>query len=49
MYSGADFHQIAQELDDLVDTYTTETDTVHSTYRYAMQCELDFFQAAWTI
>ncbi|MBW4601564.1 MAG: TenA family protein [Calothrix sp. FI2-JRJ7] len=49
VYSGADFHQIAQELDDLVDTYTTEIDTVHSTYRYAMQCELDFFQAAWTI
>lgn len=47
IYSGADFDEIAQKLADLVDTYTTDTNLIHSTYRYAMQCELDFFQAAW--
>jgi thiaminase/transcriptional activator TenA len=49
LYSGADFHQITEELEDLVNTCTTETTVAHSTYRYAMQCELDFFQAAWDI
>jgi thiaminase (transcriptional activator TenA) len=49
VYSGADFKTITQELDELIDTYTTEAEIAYSTYRYAMQCELDFFQAAWVI
>jgi thiaminase/transcriptional activator TenA len=46
-YSGADFQPLTQQLEDLVDRYTSSTALVHSTYRYAMLCERDFFQAAW--
>jgi thiaminase (transcriptional activator TenA) len=46
-YSGADFQPLTQQLEDLVDGYTSSTALVHSTYRYAMLCERDFFQAAW--
>lgn len=46
-YSGPDFEPLAQQLADLADRYATLTPQTQSTYRYAMQCELDFFQAAW--
>lgn len=46
-YSSTDFDQLTQQLESLVDTYATATALVHSTYRYAMLCERDFFQAAW--
>ncbi|OUL37764.1 TenA family transcriptional regulator [Nostoc sp. T09] len=48
-YSSADFQPLAQQLDSLVDNYASATPLVHSTYRYAMFCERDFFQAAWTL
>ncbi|WP_318528494.1 TenA family protein, partial [Plectonema radiosum] len=46
-YSSADFQQLAEKLEGLVESYATATTLVHSTYRYAMLCERDFFQAAW--
>lgn len=46
-YSSEEFEPLAQQLADLADEYATFTPLVRSTYRYAMQCELDFFQAAW--
>ncbi|OUL28654.1 TenA family transcriptional regulator [Nostoc sp. RF31YmG] len=48
-YSSADFQPLAQNLESLVDNYASATPLVHSTYRYAMFCERDFFQAAWTL
>ncbi len=47
-YSSADFQQLAEQLEGLVETYATASTLVHSTYRYAMLCERDFFQAAWS-
>ncbi|MEA5623408.1 TenA family protein [Nostoc sp. UHCC 0251] len=46
-YSSADFQPLTQQLENLVDNYAVTTSVVHSTYRYAMFCERDFFQAAW--
>lgn len=48
-YSSGDFQPLAQQLESLVDNYAIATPLVHSTYRYAMFCERDFFQAAWTL
>ncbi|MBD2413635.1 TenA family transcriptional regulator [Nostoc calcicola FACHB-389] len=48
-YSSADFQPLAQQLEDLVDNYATVNAVVHSTYRYAMLCEYDFFEAAWSL
>lgn len=46
-YSSEDFEALAQKLEELVDRYADDTPLVRSTYRYAMECELGFFQAAW--
>lgn len=46
-YGSDEFGSLAQQLEALVDRYGEDTETVRSTYRYAMQCELDFFEAAW--
>lgn len=46
-YSQPEFEQLAQQLEVLTDRYTTITASVKSTYRYAMLCERDFFNAAW--
>jgi len=46
-YSSPEFRQLAQQLESLADRYISSTPSVHSTYRYAMLCERDFFQAAW--
>lgn len=48
-YSSDEFEPLAQQLEQLANQYATLTPIVRSTYRYAMQCELDFFQAAWEI
>ncbi|MDZ8105106.1 MAG: TenA family protein [Nostoc sp. DedQUE12a] len=48
-YSSADFQPLAQQLESLVENYATSNAIVHSTYRYAMLCEYDFFQAAWSL
>jgi len=46
-YSSPDFEQLATKLEQLIDRYAHPGVTARSTYRYAMQCERDFFQAAW--
>ncbi|AFZ29585.1 thiaminase;4-amino-5-aminomethyl-2-methylpyrimidine deaminase [Gloeocapsa sp. PCC 7428] len=46
-YSGSEFDQLAAQLESLCDRYTSTTPLAQSTYRYAMLCERDFFQAAW--
>ncbi|MBC1238867.1 TenA family protein [Nostoc sp. 2RC] len=48
-YSSADFLPLAQQLESLVENHATDNAVVHSTYRYAMLCEYDFFQAAWSL
>lgn len=47
-YSSRDFQPLAQKLENLVNYYAVAMPLVHSTYRYAMFCEQEFFQAAWT-
>lgn len=46
-YSSPEFEQLDRQLANLGDRYITTTQQVHQTYRYAMLCERDFFQAAW--
>lgn len=46
-YSSDDFEALAQQLEQLADRYAADTPLVWSTYRYAMECERDFFQAAF--
>jgi thiaminase/transcriptional activator TenA len=46
-YSNPELEQLAQQLEELTDRYASETPRVRDTYRYAMQCEYDFFQSAW--
>jgi len=46
-YSSPEFEQLAQQLETLANRYSSFTEAVQSTYRYAMLCEQDFFQAAW--
>ncbi len=46
-YSSEEFEALAQRLEALADRYAADTPLVQQTYRYAMVCELDFFQAAW--
>ena len=46
-YSSEQFEPLAEQLADLAECYASLSPVVQSTYRYAMQCELDFFEAAW--
>lgn len=46
-YSSPEFDQLAQKLESLTERYASATPSVRSTYRYAMLCERDFFEAAW--
>lgn len=46
-YSSQEFAPLVEQLETLIDRYTTNKPVVDSTYRYAMLCERDFFQAAW--
>jgi thiaminase (transcriptional activator TenA) len=48
-YSSAEFTPLTEQLAGLSDRYAALTPLARSTYRYAMQCELDFFQTAWEI
>ena len=47
-YSGDEFSPLVQQLEALVEQYAQDTPLNRSAYRYAMVCERDFFQAAWT-
>lgn len=46
-YQSEEFKALAEEVDGLVERYAVDTVELHHDYRYAMQCELDFFEAAW--
>ncbi len=46
-YSSDEFEPLAEQLEELVDRYSLDSAITRSTYRYAMVCERDFFQAAW--
>ncbi|MEH2243051.1 TenA family protein [Nostoc sp.] len=48
-YSSPDFQSLTKQLESLVDNYAITNPVVHSTYRYPMFCERDFFQAAWIL
>jgi thiaminase/transcriptional activator TenA len=48
-YSSPEFEPLADQLAQLANRYAAMTDLVRSTYRYAMQCERDFFQAVWEV
>ncbi len=46
-YSSDSFEPLAAQLEAIVDEYASDSELTRSTYRYAMVCERDFFQAAW--
>lgn len=46
-YSSDEFEPLAAQLEAIVDDYAEDTELIQDTYRYAMVCERDFFQAAW--
>lgn len=48
-YSSHEFEPLVQQLADLAERYAKLSPLVQSTYRYAMECELAFFQAAWEL
>lgn len=48
-YSSDQFEPLAQQLEELVNAQAADHDLTQRTYRYAMVCELNFFEAAWQI
>ncbi len=44
-YSGDEFGQLCARLESLLDEIASNSPMVQDAYRYAMQCELDFFSA----
>lgn len=44
-YAGDDFGQLCAQLESLLDEIASSQPSVQDAYRYAMQCELDFFSA----
>jgi len=48
-YSSEMFADLAVQLEGLIERYANPIPLVYSSYRYAMQCERDFFQAAWEV
>ncbi|EKV01415.1 putative transcription activator [Leptolyngbya sp. PCC 7375] len=46
-YCSDEFEPLAAQLEAIVDEYAADSALIRSTYRYAMVCERDFFQAAW--
>lgn len=46
VYSSLEFEELACRLETLLDELGQDTDSVGTAYRYAMQCELDFFESA---
>ena len=45
MYSSDDFQSLAKDVDSLLDALAEDSSEVRDAYRYAMQCELEFFSA----
>ena len=46
-YSSADFAALAEHLEQLLDRCAPDRQRAMEVYRYAMQCELEFFASAW--
>lgn len=46
-YSDPEFQQLADHVDGLLDRFAEDTKEVRQAYRYAMKCELDFFDDAF--
>ncbi len=46
-YGSTEFEPLAQQLEDLVNGQASDTPLIRSHYQYAMECELNFFEAAW--
>ena len=46
-YSSDQFEPLAAQLEALVDAQAADTPSSQAAYRYAMDCELAFFEAAW--
>ena len=46
-YSSDEFEPLAQQLEILVNEQAMDSPLIRSNYRYAMECELNFFAAAW--
>ncbi len=46
-YSSEAFEGLAQRLEGLIDRYGQDAPLLRECYRYALECELAFFQAAW--
>lgn len=48
-YAAEGFSDLAADLESLLDSVAPDIPAVHEVYRYAMQCELDFFSGALLI
>jgi thiaminase (transcriptional activator TenA) len=48
-YSSEEFQPLTVRLAEVVEQYLANAAQGQSVYRYAMHCELDFFQAAWAV
>ncbi|XGB41297.1 MAG: TenA family protein [Nodosilinea sp. LVE1205-7] len=46
-YGSDQFEPLVRQLENFVDDYAIDAPVLRQTYRYAMACELNFFQAAW--
>lgn len=44
-YAGDEFGELCMRLESLLDEIASDSPAVHDAYRYAMQCELEFFSA----
>jgi thiaminase/transcriptional activator TenA len=45
-YSSEEFERLARQLEALVDRYAGQAPAIPATYRYALECELGFFDSA---
>jgi thiaminase/transcriptional activator TenA len=48
-YSSDQFEPLAAQLEALIDAQAADTPGNQAAYRYAMDCELAFFAAAWQV
>jgi len=48
-YNDAEFGQLVATLEGLVDRYLIREEKGNNIYRYALQCENEFFAAAWNL
>lgn len=48
-YSGPEFAALLLQIEQLVERYSQPSELIASTYRYAMECERNFFEAAWQV